>query len=619
MMHVDCMRNEHPSTCLRIPTTGALLLLLCILCAAPAAAQEQPDRAERTQKFVQQLDYTHLGMLAVHSEGRVKSFGSHAASIMRFISGPREVPLLDSEGVELMSLPHKFTYLDMMLRPNLYDDAPLVFVRSKAVRGEIADSFRASMEIQMETMWSADPVIASHKDEGVARYEANLARFARTGLISPLMLQDPGVNQALARLKQDLVRTARPVDEIESALNSRRPGMLRSNLRLVPPPGGGFDDQWLTIEQYATMNDARIDPQLREDITSHWQKFQNGWKALDAAAVNEASARLAALLPRINEEIYPQQSRLAWESWYFNSKNMTWVWLIYFAAIIPLLLSLVFKWTPAQWIGMLLFTVAFGFHTFAIGLRWYVSGRFPNSNMFEAVTTAAWFGGIVAITLELFVRRLPLRTLFALGAAAGSATALMVAWAYPVGLDPTIRNMMPVLHDIWLYIHTNVIILAYALIFMAAVTAGLYMIYRMARWLGGHDGTREYATMGGAASLIMKTPDGRTFIEKSRSSLGQVLDGSTMVLMELSFILLWAGLVMGASWADHSWGRPWGWDPKEVFALNTFIVFAVLIHVRLKIRDKGLWTAIICLIGAGVMIFNWIAINFVVVGLHSYA
>ena len=92
-----------------------------------------------------------------------------------------------------------------------------------------------------------------------------------------------------------------------------------------------------------------------------------------------------------------------------------------------------------------------------------------------------------------------------------------------------------------------------------------------------------------------------------------------MLLMELSFVLLWAGIVMGAIWADHSWGRPWGWDPKEVFALETFIVFAVLVHVRLKVHDKGLWTAWLAVLGAAVMLFNWIVINFVISGLHSYA
>ena len=92
-----------------------------------------------------------------------------------------------------------------------------------------------------------------------------------------------------------------------------------------------------------------------------------------------------------------------------------------------------------------------------------------------------------------------------------------------------------------------------------------------------------------------------------------------MVLVELSFITLWTGLVMGAIWADHSWGRPWGWDPKEVFALNTFFIIIALIHVRMKVRDKGFWTAVLAVLGFEVMMFNWIVINFIVTGLHSYA
>ena len=123
-------------------------------------------------------------------------------------------------------------------------------------------------------------------------------------------------------------------------------------------------------------------------------------------------------------------------------------------------------------------------------------------------------------------------------------------------------------------------------------------------------GAAGAASGGGAAS---KTAHHRA------TGVGEVFDGVTMLLTELSFVMLWAGIVMGAIWADHSWGRPWGWDPKEVFALNTFIIFALLIHVRWKVRDKGLWTAILAVAGAAVMLFNWIVINFVISGLHSYA
>ncbi|MEM7227918.1 MAG: cytochrome c biogenesis protein CcsA, partial [Planctomycetota bacterium] len=170
------------------------------------------------------------------------------------------------------------------------------------------------------------------------------------------------------------------------------------------------------------------------------------------------------------------------------------------------------------------------------------------------------------------------------------------------------------------YIHTNVIIFSYCLIFMASVTAVIYVVYRGVKAArGSKDGHGEYARVGGAGSLIVTGPDGSNTLKSERTTFGQVLDGTTMILMELSFVLLWAGIVMGAIWADHSWGRPWGWDPKEVFALNTFIIFAILIHTRMKVRDKGMWTAGLAIVGCVVMLFNWIVINFTISGLHSYA
>jgi cytochrome c-type biogenesis protein CcsB len=316
---------------------------------------------------------------------------------------------------------------------------------------------------------------------------------------------------------------------------------------------------------------------------------------------------MARVLPVLQPAVYPSQKKLGWESWYFSSGHMTWVWLVYLVSLIFLLAGVVYRWETARWVGLSVFLIAFGLHTFALGLRWYVSGRWPNSNMFEAVTTAVWFGALLAIVLELLAGRSALRNLFALTGAAASMVAMMAAHFLPE-LDPNISNRMPILHDIWLYIHTNVIIASYALIAMASVTGVLYLLWR----LGG--GGKEYARIGGAASLIEA---GRS--DANKMSKGEVFDGVTMILMELAVIMLWAGIIMGAIWADHSWGRPWGWDPKEVFAFNTFVIFLILVHLRLTSKDKGLWTAWLAVIGCAVMMFNWVIINFVISGLHSYA
>ena len=91
------------------------------------------------------------------------------------------------------------------------------------------------------------------------------------------------------------------------------------------------------------------------------------------------------------------------------------------------------------------------------------------------------------------------------------------------------------------------------------------------------------------------------------------------MILQLAFWVLGAGIVFGAVWADMSWGRPWGWDPKETFALVTWIVYLVVLHVRLVTPHKAWWTAVLAFVGFFVMLFNWIGVNFFFVGLHSYA
>jgi cytochrome c-type biogenesis protein CcsB len=575
-------------------------LMMAIVASVAVASFGQPPEGEggttapgaEARSFAELVDLSAFGRLAVHSQGRVKSFDSFAASVMRSVTGSRAIN--DQSDA--------FTYLDLTLRPDRYGDVDHIYVKNKLVRAAIAQALAGGVEGE------------------------RLDRFVRRGLISPRLLRDERVQAVLRRLSTDLMRSARYVDAVQNALAVRDASNLRAGLRLLAPPGGGADDRWSTLDELAMLGDTRPDlasmpAELRQQLISEWIDFTKAWRRGDATGVNAASAQLAALLPAVSSdpEVYPERSRLAWESWYFRHGSMTWIWLIYALSLVPLLLFVSFRWSAARWIGLLLFFIAFGFHTFAVMLRWYVSGRWPNANMFEAVTTAAWFGGCFAVLFELFAQRSPMRGLIALGSAVASMTALMATKFYPLELDPTIGNIMPVLHDVWLYIHTNVIIFSYALIFMAAVSALLYLLYRAGRSLGGADGSGEFARVGGAGSLIMIAPDGSSLLGRARTTIGQVLDGTTMILIELSFILLWAGIVMGAIWADHSWGRPWGWDPKEVFALNTFIVFALLIHVRFKARDKGLWTAILAVIGCAVMLFNWIIINFTIAGLHSYA
>ncbi|MEK6676919.1 MAG: cytochrome c biogenesis protein CcsA [Planctomycetota bacterium] len=621
--------------------------------------------------FAKQVDLEPLHQTAVQADGRLRSFESHAKTFVSYVTGPR---LLDGQSFG-------FTYLDLLFRPESYTDKSCIYVKSPQVRERIIEALGDRPETK----------------------STETGLFRKQGWIAPKLLADAKVVAVLRKLGEDLIRTAKSVDAIQSALTVANPRFLLENLRVVPSSSGDPSNRWISLSPIVgptdrPMDDIHggvrppasipgLDADIQNKIRASWSALQSAWKAEDVAKVNSSIVELANLFPAIAPNAYPSPRRLGMESWYFRSKSMTWVWWFYAAATVPLLLSVIYGWQTARRIGIAFFCLAFVGHSASLGIRWYISGRWPNSNMFEAVHTSAWLGGLASLVLEWVVRRKPVRNLFALGSSAVSAAALMAAYFLPAQLDSTINNKMAALNDVWLYIHTNMIILSYALIAIACVTALLLLRHRWClAWdsgslskarlfllplaigvanyvgylllmhvidnvnrglsrnmlmgaVGAFSGsllillfemldTRgrsrrgaflEKSATGGASSLILGSRGTHPFLKDERPSAGEVLDGATMVMLELSFITLWTGIVMGAIWADHSWGRPWGWDPKEVFALNTFFIFLILIHVRLKVRDKAFWTAVLAVIGFEVMMFNWIVVNFIISGLHSYA
>ncbi len=650
-----------------------IMVLVAIAGYVGYKGASRPQRMEQQQQdvFAVAVDLEPLGQIAVQADGRLRSFESHARTFMSLVSGPRSIDG-QSDG---------FTYLDLMFRPERYVDREIVYIKNKQVR---------------------EDVLKAATNSGVIS-DDDVARITKRGLVSKMLLNQPAVGALIQKLGEDLIRSAKQVDAIRSAMHVSDPRFLSEELRLMAPPDGATDKPWYTMGRLVQSSGAPkdnihsglgkpapidgLDAAAQQELVSEWSALRRAWRDERADDVNTQIAGLASSIIKIAGDDYPSVDRLSLESWYFRNHSMTWVWLIYLAAVVPLLMSVIYKWDGARKVGLVLFIVAFGFHTSTLIIRWYISGRWPNSNMFEAVTTSAWFGGVGALILEWVTRRTPLRNVFALGSAVMSMAALMAAYFLPTELSSGIGNKMAALNDVWLYIHTNMIIWSYGIIGLACIPALLQLRHRwclawdersipklrlfilpiamvvanytgyrllmhalddparaltgntllgmagafwgslmvlILEWVSaserGASGSRsERGSSGGASSLILGRGGGASFLTAERPTVSQVYDGATMVLVELSFIMLWTGIIMGAIWADHSWGRPWGWDPKEVFALNTFLIFLVLIHVRLKVKDRALWTSIIAVLGFEVMMFNWIVVNFVITGLHSYA
>ncbi|MCA9311848.1 MAG: hypothetical protein KDA21_11620, partial [Phycisphaerales bacterium] len=291
--------------------------------AAPdAQASEAP--AEPVATFAESVDLTPLDRIAVQWEGRVKSFYSLARETTGGITGPR--------GLEGQS--PVFTYLDLMFRPESYHHRDMVYVKNQAMRGEIAN--------QLLEARAVDEAWAEH--------------FTSRGQISFALITRPDVQNQIEVFRRDLLRTAKFVNQIDFAFFLAQPSTLMDRMRILPPTGASENDRWLTIEAFnqppmQPVTGVPIDPDLREPLHLHWSKLRLAWLQEDAATVNTELAAFCDLLPQIAHDIYPDQDRLGWESWYFRAGSMTWSWLIYLLATMFLLGAVVYRWRTARWIG----------------------------------------------------------------------------------------------------------------------------------------------------------------------------------------------------------------------------------------------------------------------------
>ena len=231
----------------------------------------------------------------------------------------------------------------------------------------------------------------------------------------------------------------------------------------------------------------------------------------------------------------------------------------------------------SPWIAVLTGGIAavFMFQTAGLALRWYISGRGPWANTYETMVYVGW---ITVLSGLLFARRSPL--------SAGLAAMLggVVLFVSNLGwLDPQITPLVPVLKSPWLMIHVSVITASY----------GFFGICAMC-------GLTSLVTILAGRSL----PELRKINELS---------------LNIGLVLLTAGIFFGAIWANESWGRYWGWDPKETWALITMVVYAIISHSHFMPRLNNDYAFAAMSLGAiSTVLMTFFGVNYYLSGLHSY-
>jgi ABC-type transport system involved in cytochrome c biogenesis permease subunit len=262
--------------------------------------------------------------------------------------------------------------------------------------------------------------------------------------------------------------------------------------------------------------------------------------------------------------------------------------------------------------GVIVFTL--GLHTFALLARIYISGRPPVTTLYSAAVFIGWAGVLLGIVLEL-VYRIGIGNLIA-GAAGAVAlgTAQLIFEVLDTGKDTIVVPEAVLDTQFWLGTHVVCEALGYATTFVAALIGFSYILlglftpllgYRLDLRTKSMESGLSIANHGRGAS-IGTTTVGKVF--------ANMIYGSVCCAIFFSFV----GTVLGGLWADDSWGRFWGWDPKENGSLIIVLWNALVLHALWDgiVKDRGL--AVLALGGNIAMIWSYFGVNFLGVGLHSY-
>ncbi|MEV5963019.1 c-type cytochrome biogenesis protein CcsB [Kribbella sp. NPDC051952] len=247
----------------------------------------------------------------------------------------------------------------------------------------------------------------------------------------------------------------------------------------------------------------------------------------------------------------------------------------------------------ASRIGLLLTWLGFVFHLVGVVTRGLAAGRVPWGNMYEFSITASL---AVAIVYLIFVQRAKLQWLglgvtFVVAAVLGLATLALYTPAGP---------LVPALHSYWLVIHVSAAAISGGAFTIGGLVSVLYLVKARAE--------RKVLAGGTMPASLRRLPT------------AEAMDGTAYKVLAFAFPLWTFGvLVAGPIWAEHAWGRYWGWDPKEVWSLVTWVVYAAYLHARATAGWRGRRAATIAIVGWFVFIFNFVGVNLLVSGLHSYA
>ena len=423
--------------------------------------------------------------------------------------------------------------------------------------------------------------------EALAHEETILTnRWIRVGF-RPLV-KELGLDPERSLFSYEELRPA--MDQIEILMKSAkdkrdsdtRPSKLEQETELVY-------SRLVAVHQLSTGENMTVIPMSSsEDWQSPYQTLDQ--RAVDFKKMVQLFGEKKYVEFRKNVQVWVQavdqttefkyRQKIALEIFYQSSRPFQSALVFYLLAFIFLS---VFGGAPAaNRIGTICFLTGFGFHTCGLVLRVLILSRPPVSNMYESMIYMNWALIIFAIILWAFFRSRPLLSIASL------ISALVMLYGNLLPIDANMDVLVPVLRsNYWLTIHVMTIVASYGAFGLAMGLGHRHILLFLGKKLNAAQETQS-------VNLIYHT-------------------------IQIGAILLGAGTILGGVWANESWGRFWGWDPKETWALITFLAYIIIIHLKFSRQISHFWVAVSSILGFLFVLMTWYGVNFVLGrGLHSY-
>jgi cytochrome c-type biogenesis protein CcsB len=268
-------------------------------------------------------------------------------------------------------------------------------------------------------------------------------------------------------------------------------------------------------------------------------------------------------------------------------------------------------------IGRFSTSLATGLLFFILCLRWIVAGYFPLSNLYESLLFLTW----ILLTIYLYIEK---KTKSRLIGAMVIPTAVLINGFANLTLSPELQKsspLVPALQSNWLMLHVSMMLLSYGTLLIGSLLCILLLV--ISRFqdfnleIANNTSVSLYNVVGNYYETKLVAPS-TEISELGKLKLLQSLDNWSYRIIGLGFPFLTIGIISGGVWANEAWGSYWSWDPKETWALITWIVFATYLHARIA---KGWGERKIALLGGLGFFVIWVCylgVNFLGKGLHSY-